>query len=112
QQAVADLREKVEKIHQGGGPDYQKRHTDRGKLLPRERINTLIDEGSPFLEIGQFAAYNVYKEEVPAAGVIAGIGRVSGTECMIIANEDRKSTRLNSSHVKISYAVFCLKKKT
>ncbi len=90
QQAVADLREKVEKIHQGGGPpDYQKRHTDRGKLLPpRERINTLIDEGSPpFLEIGQFAAYNVYKEEVPAAGVIAGIGRVSGTECMIIAND-------------------------
>ena len=87
QQAVADLREKVEKIHQGGGPDYQKRHTDRGKLLPRERINTLIDEGSPFLEISQFAAYNVYKEEVPAAGVIAGIGRVSGTECMIIAND-------------------------
>ncbi len=85
--AVADLREKVELIHQGGGPEYQKRHTDRGKLLPRERINKLLDEGSPFLEIGQFAAYNVYDEDVHAAGVVAGIGRVSGTECMIIAND-------------------------
>src|SRR5690606_7447899 len=74
-------------IHQGGGPEYQKRHTERGKLLPRERINKLLDEGSPFLEIGQFAAYNVYGEDVHAAGVIAGIGRVSGTECMIIAND-------------------------
>ena len=85
--AVADLRDKVATIQQGGGPDYQKRHTDRGKLLPRERINRLLDDGSPFLEIGQFAAYNVYGEEVPAAGVIAGVGRVSGTECMIIAND-------------------------
>ena len=85
--AVTDLREKVETIHQGGGPEYQKRHTERGKLLPRERINKLLDEGSPFLEIGQFAAYNVYGEDVHAAGVIAGIGRVSGTECMIIAND-------------------------
>ncbi|TVT33550.1 carboxyl transferase domain-containing protein [Marinobacter vinifirmus] len=87
QQAVTDLREKVATIHQGGGPEYQKRHTERGKLLPRERINKLLDEGSPFLEIGQFAAYNVYGEDVHAAGVIAGIGRVSGTECMIIAND-------------------------
>src|SRR5690554_3698005 len=85
--AVTDLREKVATIHQGGGPEYQKRHTERGKLLPRERINKLLDEGSPFLEIGQFAAYNVYGEDVHAAGVIAGIGRVSGTECMIIAND-------------------------
>jgi 3-methylcrotonyl-CoA carboxylase beta subunit len=87
QQAVADLREKVEKIQQGGGPAYQERHVARGKLLPRERINRLLDDGSPFLEIGQFAAYNVYAEEVPAAGVIAGIGRVSGVECMIVAND-------------------------
>jgi len=84
---VQDLREKVGQIHQGGGPEYQKRHTDRGKLLPRERIDRLLDQGSPFLEIGQLAAYNVYDEEVPAAGVIAGIGRVSGTECMIVAND-------------------------
>src|SRR5690554_2928951 len=86
-QAVADLRDKVATIQQGGGPSYQERHIARGKLLPRERINRLLDDGSPFLEIGQLAAYNVYDEEVPAAGVIAGVGRVSGTECMIIAND-------------------------
>ena len=70
-QAVADLRDKVSTIQQGGGPSYQERHIARGKLLPRERINRLLDDGSPFLEIGQFAAYNVYDEEVPAAGVVA-----------------------------------------
>src|SRR5690554_6629393 len=86
QQVVTDLREKVETIHQGGGPEYQKRHTERGKLLPRERINKLLDEGSPFLEIGQFAAYDVYREDVHGAGVIADLGRVSGTECMVVAN--------------------------
>ena len=64
-QAVADLRDKVSTIQQGGGPSYQERHIARGKLLPRERINRLLDDGSPFLEIGQFAAYNVYDEEVP-----------------------------------------------
>ncbi|WP_017430489.1 carboxyl transferase domain-containing protein [Vreelandella jeotgali] len=85
--AVADLQDKVATIHQGGGPAYQQRHTDRGKLLPRERVDRLLDEGSPFLEIGQLAAYNVYDEDVPAAGIIAGVGRVSGTECMIIAND-------------------------
>ena len=85
--AVADLREKVTEIQRGGGPAYQERHLARGKLLPRERINHLLDEGSPFLEISQLAAYKVYDEDVPAAGVIAGVGRVSGTECMIIAND-------------------------
>jgi len=86
-EVVADLRDKVSTIQQGGGPSYQERHIARGKLLPRERINHLLDDGSPFLEIGQLAAYNVYDEAVPAAGVIAGVGRVSGTECMIIAND-------------------------
>ena len=85
--AVADLREKVATIQQGGGPSYQERHIARGKLLPRERINRLLDDGSPFLEIGQFAAYDVYEDNIPAAGLIAGVGRVSGTECMIIAND-------------------------
>jgi 3-methylcrotonyl-CoA carboxylase beta subunit len=56
-------------------------------LLPRERINRLLDPGSPFLEISQLAAYAVYGEDVPAAGVIAGIGRVEGVECMIVAND-------------------------
>ncbi|RMO94586.1 Propionyl-CoA carboxylase [Pseudomonas syringae pv. philadelphi] len=84
---VEDLRSQLNKVQQGGGPKAQERHTSRGKLLPRERINRLLDTGSPFLEIGQLAAHEVYGEDVPAAGVIAGIGRVEGVECMIIAND-------------------------
>ena len=59
----------------------------RGKLLPRERIDQLIDVGTAFLEIGQLAAYNVYEDDVPAAGVIAGVGQVNGITCMIVAND-------------------------
>ncbi len=84
---VADLRALLARLHEGGGEKAQARHTARGKLLPRERINRLLDPGSPFLEIGQLAAHEVYGEEVPAAGVIAGIGRVEGVECMIVAND-------------------------
>lgn len=87
QQQVDDLRDTVAKIKLGGGQKYNKRHTDRGKLLPRDRINALLDTGSPFLELSQLAAWNVYEDYVPAAGVIAGIGRVSGIECMIVAND-------------------------
>ena len=87
QEQVNDLRDKVAQIKQGGGEKSNKRHTDRGKLLPRERINVLLDEGSPFMELSQLAAWNVYEDYVPAAGVIAGIGRVSGVECMIVAND-------------------------
>jgi len=86
-EAVNDLRDKVGTIEQGGGPKYQERHLSRGKLLPRERINALVDEGSPFMELSQMAAYKVYDDVIPAAGIIAGIGRVSGQECMIIAND-------------------------
>lgn len=85
--AVTDLREKVAQAELGGGSQYQQRHLSRGKLLPRDRINTLLDEGSPFLELSQLAAYKVYDDDVPAAGIITGIGRVSGQECMIIAND-------------------------
>lgn len=85
--AVQNLREKVKLIEQGGGATYQERHTARGKLLPRARINALIDSGSAFLELSQMAAYKVYEDVIPAAGIITGIGRVSGTECMIIAND-------------------------
>jgi 3-methylcrotonyl-CoA carboxylase beta subunit len=84
---VDDLHTLLAKVQQGGGPKAQERHTSRGKLLPRERINRLLDPGSPFLEISQLAAYEVYGEDVPAAGVIAGIGRVEGVECMIVAND-------------------------
>ncbi|WP_282338579.1 carboxyl transferase domain-containing protein [Pseudomonas sp. PS02288] len=84
---VDALRALLARVHEGGGAKAQERHTARGKLLPRERIDQLLDLGSPFLEIGQLAAHEVYDEEVPAAGVVAGIGRVEGVECMIIAND-------------------------
>ncbi|MDU9408280.1 carboxyl transferase domain-containing protein [Pseudomonas sp. zfem001] len=84
---VDELRALLARIHEGGGAKAQERHTSRGKLLPRERINRLLDAGSPFLEIGQLAAHEVYGEDVPAAGVVAGIGRVEGVECMIVAND-------------------------
>jgi 3-methylcrotonyl-CoA carboxylase beta subunit len=71
-----------------GGPERSReRHTARGKLLPRERVERLLDPGSPFLEIGQLAANGLYDDEVPGAGLIAGIGRVSGRQCMIAAND-------------------------
>ncbi|MBJ2138383.1 methylcrotonoyl-CoA carboxylase [Paraglaciecola chathamensis] len=87
QARIDDLNEKISLIKRGGGEKANKRHTDRGKLLPRERINELLDAGSPFLEISQLAAWEVYDDYVPSAGVIAGIGRVSGIECMIVAND-------------------------
>merc|ERR1712123_489519 len=72
----------------GGGERYRQLHKSRGKLLPRDRIETLIDEGSPFLELSQLAAYDLYGDEVvPAAGIITGIGRVNGVECLIVAND-------------------------
>src|SRR5512143_2645082 len=84
---VADLREKVALIKQGGGPAACKRHTDRGKLLPRDRIRALLDVGSPFLELSQLAAWEMYDSEVPGAGMIAGIGRVRGQECLLVVND-------------------------
>lgn len=84
---VDDLQSLVEQIKQGGGQASQQRHLSRGKMLPRDRVHALLDAGSPFLEIGQLAAHQVYDDPVPAAGVIAGIGRVSGVECMIVAND-------------------------
>ncbi len=71
----------------GGGEKNRQRHKERGKILPRERIAQLIDPGSPFLEIGLFAAHGVYDTEAPAAGAIAGVGRIMGRECMIVAND-------------------------
>jgi 3-methylcrotonyl-CoA carboxylase beta subunit len=84
---VADLRAKVERIGQGGGEAARQKHVARGKLLPRERVRNLLDVGSPFLELSQLAAWNMYDGAVPAAGIITGIGRVSGRECMIVAND-------------------------
>ncbi|MEJ5861770.1 carboxyl transferase domain-containing protein [Pseudomonas farsensis] len=84
---VNALRSLLAQVAQGGGQKAQQRHTSRGKLLPRERIDRLLDPGSAFLEVGQLAAHQVYGEDVPAAGVIAGIGRIEGVECMIVAND-------------------------
>lgn len=84
---AAGLRQKLTDIHKGGGDAAQERHLAKGKLLPRQRINRLLDAGSPFLEIAPLAAEGVYDDVVPAAGAIAGIGRVCGVECMVLAND-------------------------
>jgi len=84
---VDDLSLRIEEVRNGGGEKSQQRHVERGKLLARDRINALIDPGSPFLELSQLAAYQVYADSVPAAGIISGIGRVAGQECIIVAND-------------------------
>jgi 3-methylcrotonyl-CoA carboxylase beta subunit len=82
-----ELRAKVEQVAQGGGAAARQKHIARGKLLPRERIEQLLDPGTPFLEIGQLAALGMYDDEAPSAGIIAGVGRVQGRECVIVAND-------------------------
>jgi 3-methylcrotonyl-CoA carboxylase beta subunit len=84
---VEDLRALAARVRLGGGETARQRHLARGKLLPRDRVRGLLDPLSPFLEIGQLAAPGLYNDEVPAAGVIAGIGRVLGRECMVVAND-------------------------
>jgi len=86
--ALADkLRSDVATAALGGSEKSRERHTSRGKLLPRDRVERLLDPGSPLLEIGQLAACDLYDGEVPGAGLIAGIGRVSGRQCMIVCND-------------------------
>ena len=87
QALVDDLRVHCEKLALGGGEDARKKHTDRGKLLPRERVNQLLDPGTPFLEFSQLAAFNMYDNAAPSAGIITGIGRVKGQECVIVCND-------------------------
>ncbi|MGX6449783.1 carboxyl transferase domain-containing protein, partial [Patulibacter sp. S7RM1-6] len=84
---IADLRARLERIAGGGGERARERHVARGKLLPRERVDRLLDPFSPFLELAPLAAEEVYEDEIPAAGVVAGIGRVHGREVMIVAND-------------------------
>ncbi|MFJ3974691.1 carboxyl transferase domain-containing protein [Streptomyces sp. NPDC090021] len=81
------LRARLDAARLGGGEKARARHTARGKLLPRDRVDTLLDPGSPFLELAPLAAEGMYGGAAPAAGVIAGIGRVSGRECVIVAND-------------------------
>ncbi len=84
---VDDLRVQVAKVEEGGGAAARAKHEARGKLLPRERVNRLLDPGTPFLEVGQLAAHGMYDGDAPSAGVITGVGRIAGVECMIVAND-------------------------
>jgi 3-methylcrotonyl-CoA carboxylase beta subunit len=87
QALVDDLRTKVAELAQGGGEEARRKHLSRGKLLPRERVQRLLDPGTPFLELSQLAAYGMYDNAAPGAGVVTGVGRVSGRECMIVCND-------------------------
>ena len=84
---VDDLRAKIDQVAAGGGEAARAKHVARGKLLPRERVRTLLDAGSPFLELSQLAALDMYDNEAPCAGIITGIGRILGQECMIVVND-------------------------
>jgi 3-methylcrotonyl-CoA carboxylase beta subunit len=85
--AVAQLRERLAEARQGGGPRYLQRHRELGKLPVRERIDLLLDEGSPFLELSPLAAWEMYDSEAPGAGLVTGIGRVMGREVLVVAND-------------------------
>jgi acetyl-CoA carboxylase carboxyltransferase component len=87
QELVADHRSRLEAARQGGGAKYVQRHKEQGKLLVRERIDRLLDPQSPFLELSPLAAYGMYDDDAPGAGIVTGIGRVSGREVLIVAND-------------------------
>ncbi len=84
---VAELQERLALVRRGGSETARKRHTDRGKLLVRDRVDRLLDPGSPFLELSPLAAYGMYDDAVPSAGIVTGIGRVEGRECVVVAND-------------------------
>src|SRR5450631_3048031 len=84
---VDDLNAKLATVAQGGGEAARAKHLARGKLLPRERVEMLLDPDTPFLEIAPLAALDVYRNDAPGAGMIAGIGRVAGVECVIVCND-------------------------
>src|SRR5256712_13601426 len=84
---VAELRGRLAKARLGGPGRARERHTKAGRLLPRERVERLLDPGTAFLELSPLAAFGMYDDEAPGAGMIAGIGRISGNECVIVAND-------------------------
>ncbi len=84
---AADLAEQLARVREGGGARARDRHLERGKLLPRARVDDLVDLGSPFLELSPLAAHGLYDDAAPAAGIITGIGRVAGRECVLVAND-------------------------
>jgi 3-methylcrotonyl-CoA carboxylase beta subunit len=87
QALVADLAAKRAEVSTGGPDKLKERHTARGKLLPRDRVLRLIDPGSPFLELSPMAAWDLYTKDIHGAGIITGVGRVSGRECVIVCND-------------------------
>src|SRR5512133_650995 len=84
---VDDLNAQTARAALGGGEVARAKHTARGKLLPRDRVQMLLDPGTPFLELSQLAAYEMYDNAAPSAGIITGIGRVAGVECVIVCND-------------------------
>ena len=84
---VDEFRTRLQRVALGGTPEARDRHEARGKLLPRQRVTTLLDEGSPFLELSPLAAYDMYGDDSPGAGIITGVGRVSGREVVVVAND-------------------------
>src|SRR5574339_128941 len=84
---VGDLHDRQARARQGGGPKYLERHREQGKLTVRERLEQLVDPGTPFLELSPLAAFGLYDDEAPAAGIVTGIGRVSGREVVVVAND-------------------------
>jgi 3-methylcrotonyl-CoA carboxylase beta subunit len=82
-----DLRRQIERVRQGGSPRSVEKHHARGKLLPRERIDRILDASSPFLELSPLAAHGMYGDDAPSAGIVTGIGQMAGREVMVIAND-------------------------
>src|SRR5712692_10011011 len=87
QQLLSELRDRVTVARQGGGPKYFQRHREQGKIPVRERVDLLLDRGSPFLELSALAAFDMYDNEAPSAGLVTGVGRVSGRDVLIVAND-------------------------
>src|SRR6478736_5754589 len=84
---VDDLRTQFTQVEAGGGEAARAKHTARGKLLPRDRVAQLLDPGTPFLELSPLAAHGMYNGDAPGAGIIAGVGRVNGVDCMVVCND-------------------------
>src|ERR1700742_3116090 len=84
---IAELRGRCAKVRSGGGKKAVERHLARGKLLPRERVRRLLDPGAPFLELSPLAAFGMYDDEVPGAGLITGVGRIARRECVVVCND-------------------------
>src|SRR3712207_695274 len=91
---LAELRERSAEARRGGGEKARRRHRERGKLFVRDRIELLLDPGTAFLELSPLAAYSMYDGRVPAAGIVTGIGRVSGREVLIVANDRSEERRV------------------